>query len=246
MGGLDLRSEIAQQLKKDYMHRDADDAHCAMCGASDKPLACHVIEKSVSEKNTLPDGFVPLSHSRGFYRGSFPLCLKCAPACKKCSLPILRKNTMLFAKKLDATIGNGFCHDHIHAENIIDSIALRLNRLSLKSRLFISFLLGTIWVGFLAVIFSNIDDRYIFLLLILMACCFAILSITTRMLNEEHQGFKRLTFVLAMIGSSVSLFFVNVSRFWGISILVFFVTGAVMTYGKSIGLWVYDGFRKQQ
>ncbi len=239
---MDVRNAIAEQLKKDYTHRDADDAHCAICGVSDEPLAFHVIEKSVSEKNPLPDGFVALSHSRGFYRGSFPLCSKCAPSCKKCSLPIVTKNAVLFAKKADAKIGNGFCHEHIHAENLIDSLTTRLGSLSIKSRLIISLL-----IGIALAVLPEVKAIPVFLASTLIS--FVCLAITAKILSENNIGFKRLTFVCAVIAAFLipmlyrnKYYYLNESLLIGVS--AFFVVVAVMAYGKSIALWVLEGFGK--
>lgn len=239
---MDVRNAIAEQLRKDYMHRKVEDAYCAMCGVADVPLAFHVIEKSISEKNPLPDGFVAMSHSRGFYRWSFPLCSKCAPLCKKCSLPIVTKNTVQFAKRVDAKIGNGFCQEHIHAQNLMDILAIRLGSLSIKSRLIISLL-----IGIALAILPDVKTIPVFLAGTLF--CFVCLAITAKLLNENNIGFKRLTFVCAVIAAFfIPILYRNKYYYFNESLLIgisaFFVVVAVMAYGKSIVLWVLEGFGK--
>lgn len=237
---MNLKSKIASQLKKDYMHRDAEKLHCSMCRISGVPLAFHVVEKLVADKSTFPDGFVPLAHSRGFYRGSFPLCAKCAPACKKCDLPIVTKAIDQFTKNKNAIIGNGFCRDHIHAEQLIDILNLKIASLNFKVKFFISLLVGI-------VVALSVKDKVLPIFFIASLICFLFLSVTVKLLNESHIGYKRLTFVCAVMFSIfIPFYFQDVfdylSQFVLIGVAIFFVSVALMVYGKKIFLWIREGF----
>lgn len=105
---------IAEQLKRDFMHRPANDCSCAMCGASNLPLAFHVLEQSYAQNASTPKGFVPMSMSMGAVRGVFPVCTSCAPACSSCGLPIPTEKVLEFGKAINARTGNGMCNQHIH------------------------------------------------------------------------------------------------------------------------------------
>lgn len=116
---------IAIQLQKDFMHRTSDDCSCAVCGDGSKPLAFHVLQKSYTQGNEPPKGFVPMSMSMGAVRGVFPVCTNCAPACSSCKLPIATERVLEFGKTVDAKTGNGICRKHIHFGEFIKVIFKR-------------------------------------------------------------------------------------------------------------------------
>ena len=106
-----LREELRQGLIASYKHRQASGAQCALCGDHSRPLAFHILEASFPEGSSTPAGFVPMSASMGRLRGSYPICSKCAPACKKCGLPIPTEKALELGHKLKAATGNGICQD---------------------------------------------------------------------------------------------------------------------------------------
>lgn len=115
---------IAQQLKKDFMHRVSDDSSCAVCGANLRPLAFHMLRKSYSQNASTPKGFVAISMSMGSVRGAFPVCNQCAPACPRCGLPIPTEKTLEFGESVGANVGNGVCR-HIQIVEYIKALTKR-------------------------------------------------------------------------------------------------------------------------
>lgn len=112
-GGLgNLKQQLREQLLQSYRHKLAEGVACSMCGATGVPLAFNVIEKSIDVGEPTPKGFVPMSSSRGRVRGSFPVCITCAPPCKRCGLPRLSDRLMEFAHATGAPLGSGAC-EHI-------------------------------------------------------------------------------------------------------------------------------------
>jgi hypothetical protein len=122
----DPRNAIREALRESYLHRKAQDCVCAICGSSDRELAFHVLEKSVQEGADLPDGFVPMSVSMGFVKGSFPVCSKCAPPCSSCKLPIDSPVARRFGVSVDARLGVGYCRDHIHWRYVLPALVSKL------------------------------------------------------------------------------------------------------------------------
>ena len=122
---------IAQQLRKDFMHRASDDSSCVICGSSTRPLAFHILERSYSQGVITPTGFVAMSMSMGAVRGAFPICDRCAPACGSCGLPIATERALEFGKSVGASTGNGVCRQHMHFAEFFKALvkkALRLGR----------------------------------------------------------------------------------------------------------------------
>ncbi len=102
---------LRAELRKSFMHRTAADRACAICGNKTSPLAFHILENSFPENAALPTGFVPMSKSMGYVRGSFPVCAACAPPCTKCNLPIPTEKALEFGHKTSSSVGNGVCQD---------------------------------------------------------------------------------------------------------------------------------------
>ncbi len=80
----------------------------------------HLAEFSQNADAPLIRGLVPMSSSRGRLRGSLPICVRCAPPCRKCTLPIATAWTKQmiillndFHRECSIRFGNGFCR-HIH------------------------------------------------------------------------------------------------------------------------------------
>jgi len=121
----DFRDQLRQGLLDSYKHLIEKDCACAICGKSNAPLAFHMLEASFNEGDKLPEPFVPMSSSRGRVRGSYPICSSCAPACKKCQLPIPTENVMELGHKLHANTGNGICQ-HVQMGLLFSAIFKRL------------------------------------------------------------------------------------------------------------------------
>jgi hypothetical protein len=121
----DLREQLRKDLIESYRHRAAGDAACALCGNTTRPLAFHMLEASFSEGNQTPDGFVPMSASRGRVSGSFPICNVCSPPCKKCGLPVPTEKVLELGYRLKARSGNGVCQ-HIQFGLFLSAILKRL------------------------------------------------------------------------------------------------------------------------
>lgn len=114
------RQLIREGLEEAYRHKPIEGGRCAFCGSEQGPFAMHLVEFSQDEDAELPDGFMPMSASFGRLRGSLPVCIRCAPPCRRCAIPIATRWTKKMVAALDASypdrlilFGNGFC-DHIH------------------------------------------------------------------------------------------------------------------------------------
>lgn len=121
----DFRNQLRKDLFESYKHRIIKDCACTICERADTPLAFHILETSFGEGETLPSSFVPMSASRGRVRGSYPICDSCAPACKKCQLPIPTEKIMELGFKLHAQTGNGICQ-HIQMRLLFSGLFKRL------------------------------------------------------------------------------------------------------------------------
>lgn len=119
------REQLPAALIESYKHRAGDGASCALCGATSLPLAFHALEASFDEGSATPNGFVPMSASRGRVRGSYPLCTKCAPPCSKCQLPRPSERILEFGYKLGAKQGIGMC-EHIQFGLFVQALFKRL------------------------------------------------------------------------------------------------------------------------
>lgn len=122
----DLREQIRNELVESFKHRPSKDgASCALCGNASRPLAFHMLELSINEGTHPPNGFAPMSVSRGRVRGSFPICNVCAPPCKQCQLPIPTEKVMELGYRLSAKTGNGICQ-HIQFGLLLSALFKRL------------------------------------------------------------------------------------------------------------------------
>lgn len=121
----DFRDELRQGLLDSHKHRIEKECSCSICGKANIPLAFHVLEASFDEGSTLPTSFVPMSASRGRIRGSYPICNFCAPACKKCQLPVPTEKVMEQGHKLNANTGNGICQ-HLQMGLLFSAVFKRL------------------------------------------------------------------------------------------------------------------------
>ena len=124
----DLREQLRQGLLDSYKHRIEKDCACAICGKANTPLAFHMLEASFNEGDKLPQSFIPMSSSRGRVRGSYPICISCAPACNKCQLPIPTEKVMELGYKLHAQTANGICQ-HVQIGLLFTAIFKRLFRI---------------------------------------------------------------------------------------------------------------------
>ena len=100
----DLRQSLAAGIEESFKHRVISDVSCAMCGATERAVAMHVVKYAQSESGSLPAGFVPQSASYSTIRGGFPLCDTCAPACPKCQLPVPTKKVKAFYDDLKTNL----------------------------------------------------------------------------------------------------------------------------------------------
>ena len=82
----DFRQILRDSLTESYKHRESPGTICAICGTNRSRYAFHVIEYTESVVGGLIDG-------------SYPICEKCAPPCKKCGLPIQTKIVIDFYKQ---------------------------------------------------------------------------------------------------------------------------------------------------
>lgn len=122
----DPRQAIRDALLQSYLHRNAEGCVCALCGAQDRQLAFHLLEMSIIESEPLPSGFVPMAHSRGCVRGSFPVCDKCAPPCKSCHLPIRTPAVGTYCGAAHARLGLGYCREHMHWRYLLAALIKKL------------------------------------------------------------------------------------------------------------------------
>jgi|GEM_PF-4394924 len=132
-------NDLSKALKQSWMHRAPDGNACAVCGTDQRPLAYHVMQYAQDEATPLPEGFVPMSASRGTIRGNFPVCDECAPACDRCNLPIVTDGVKATYDNLSQRLhsedtplmwGNGICthyghHEVITADPILGSMISR-------------------------------------------------------------------------------------------------------------------------
>lgn len=117
----DPRAEIRRGLLEASMHKHAKDVHCAFCDRTDLPIALHVAQFYHSDTSRTPIPFVRMSSRRGTTRGSVPVCIRCAPSCSTCALPVVTRWTAQMVKALrerhhqtGIDIGNGRCTQHFH------------------------------------------------------------------------------------------------------------------------------------
>jgi hypothetical protein len=103
------RNELKDGLTASYKHRDGEGSACAICGNTSRPLAFHVLGDTFDETSNIPDIFVPMSSSMGKVKGSYPICNYCAPACKKCGLPLPTEKVLEYGHNLSAKPGLGLC-----------------------------------------------------------------------------------------------------------------------------------------
>ncbi len=123
-----FRDHIRQGLLDSYRHRIEKGCTCAKCGKSNTQLAFHILEASFNEGANFPTSFVPMSSSRGRVKGSYPICASCAPACKKCNLPIPTEKVMELGYTLHTKTGNGICQ-HVQLGLLFSALFKRLFRI---------------------------------------------------------------------------------------------------------------------
>lgn len=119
------RESIRKSLLESYKHRIETQCSCSMCGKKNLPLAFHMLEASFVEGADFPSSFVPMSSSFKVVHGSYPICISCAPKCKKCGLPVPSEKIMEFGHQLNADYGNGMC-EHIQFGLFISALFKRL------------------------------------------------------------------------------------------------------------------------
>jgi len=103
-----FRQTLRDSLIQSYKHRESPGTICAICGTKDSRYAFHVIEYSEYAAGNHMDG-------------SYAICEKCAPPCKKCGLPIQTKIVIEFYKQQTSQNqqshhlhwGVGVCDKHI-------------------------------------------------------------------------------------------------------------------------------------
>lgn len=120
------KTKLAVMLYQSYLHRASADNHCVICGATGTPLAFHVLEKSYYDGANPAAGFVAMSGNSGRLRGSFPVCNRCSPPCRKCKLPVpVERVFELGITELGAHCGCGVC-EHIHLGFFFNVLRKRL------------------------------------------------------------------------------------------------------------------------
>lgn len=120
----DFRAELRAGLIEAFKPRRVSGAFCLLCGSEHALVSLHLVESYFPEALPLPERFVAASQSRGYVRGGFPICVNCAPPCKKCGIAIRTKEVvqaLAFLKGaampgVSIAAGNGYCQ-HIHLIN---------------------------------------------------------------------------------------------------------------------------------
>ena len=105
---------------------------CVLCGQAGVPVSLRVIEYSHATTAEAPDSFVQQWHSGGKVCGSVPVCIACAPPCRKCSLPITTRWTVRMFRALQGryagitfALATGLCRAHVHLLQDIASLCWR-------------------------------------------------------------------------------------------------------------------------
>ena len=119
---VDPRQAMKEALRESYLHRNAEGRVCALCGAQRRLLAFHLLERSITEGEPQPKGFVPVAISMGYVKGAFPICDKCAPRCSTCRLPIDTPKVHAYGRAVQARLGVGYCQEHIHFKNLVSAL----------------------------------------------------------------------------------------------------------------------------
>ena len=119
------REKMRQALLDSYKHRNGEGHACVMCGSTSNPLAFHVFERYFNDGDALPAGFVKLSSARGRIKGSYPVCIGCAPPCPKCNLPIPTEDVLEFGETIDTKYGLGICQ-HMHLGLFLQAVYKRI------------------------------------------------------------------------------------------------------------------------
>lgn len=124
----DWREALGNELYKSYLPRMHPDAKCAICGATDRPMAFHAIDCHGRAEVSFPDGFVPMSRKTTAdlctLRGALPICTSCAAPCWMCGLP--RQSDKLIGFYLETekgfpgiiSWGHGIC-EHFHLSEFL-------------------------------------------------------------------------------------------------------------------------------
>jgi len=105
-------TDTAHNPNQRLVHQVSDGCACAICGATARPLALHLLERSYSKDATPAKGFLVMAMSVEAVRGIFPVCDLCAPACPTCGLPVATEQVLKFKKSVGAKNGNGVCPQH--------------------------------------------------------------------------------------------------------------------------------------
>lgn len=140
---VDFKSEMREAFLKDSYPRLVKECSCAICGKGGVLLFIDLIQRSYSEKESLPVNFVPESKSKWSdtigvrITGIFPVCVYCCKPCNKCHLP--KKNDVVskFAIANGAKVTGMTCQ-HIQWLKFLGSI-FRSN--PIKSIIVLSFFL---------------------------------------------------------------------------------------------------------
>lgn len=135
----ELKNSLKAGLSDAYKPRQVENASCAICGNTTGPFSLHLIEYDVQGPESVETG-VPMSRrQRGKTtentRGSLPICTKCAPACKKCGLPLPTEKVLDYLESLkrgsdsrSIRAGLGYCQD-FHFGFLLQALWKRIFRL---------------------------------------------------------------------------------------------------------------------
>lgn len=119
---LSSRETLRDILLDSYRPRAAEGTQCSRCGDTQGPFSFHVLEFS-ADLDRVPEKGVVMAKSdvgeRAGARGSFPLCTRCVPVCRKCGLPVPTERVLEFGFTLKRSLpgvfvasGRGVC-EHI-------------------------------------------------------------------------------------------------------------------------------------
>lgn len=143
---------MRQLIFEGQKHLIEKDRACVICGKTNVPLAFEMLDRSetgeekvvplkrlmlddshsvlysgaVYGKDAYPDDSVPteLTVREPVYISN-PVCISCAPACKKCELPIATEKVKEYSNKKDISLGSGRCQ-HMQIGILFSSIHKRV------------------------------------------------------------------------------------------------------------------------
>ena len=136
--GSRLREELRKSLVESYRPRHAEGTPCAIFRHVGRLVSFHLIEAAGSPADEPPAGCVVMSSrtigTHAGWHGSLPVCVGCAPSCKKCGLPVPTEQVLDVVEQArrralgsQISLGNGHCR-HVRWSSLFVALAKRLLR----------------------------------------------------------------------------------------------------------------------